>query len=250
MSQQRLELVARGIWVLAGAVFAVLVIEILLVVNLMADTNQMADSNQIPVVGSGGYKPSPNETQRVQTFLKWLPVKTKPSAIVIIPSKDFADVAKKFGSSDTNVAFQLGGRAYINQDAFSPSQDMVDKLSQSIQAPPFENQKTFGSKLNQGNLVEWAIGHEVGHMNSNLDPKLQEQRDYLQNEAANEDVTNYNNPQGKAYQGLQSQVAARQGQIQPTSAPIETELHSCSAASFTVSCLAGSPEAWRSESKK
>jgi len=32
MSQQRLELVVRGIWVLAGSVFAVLVIEILLVV--------------------------------------------------------------------------------------------------------------------------------------------------------------------------------------------------------------------------
>ena len=32
MSQQRLELVVHGIWVLAGLVFAVLVIEILLVV--------------------------------------------------------------------------------------------------------------------------------------------------------------------------------------------------------------------------
>ena len=32
MSQQKLELVAHGIWVLAGAVFAVLVIEISLVV--------------------------------------------------------------------------------------------------------------------------------------------------------------------------------------------------------------------------
>ena len=32
MSQQRLELVAHGIWVLAGSVFAVLVVEILLIV--------------------------------------------------------------------------------------------------------------------------------------------------------------------------------------------------------------------------
>ena len=165
-------------------------------------------NDPIPVLGSAGYTPSSADIQRVSTFLKWLPVKIKPSAVVVIPSKDFANVAKKFNSSDTNVAFQMGGRAYINADAFNPSQKMVDNLSRSIQVPPFSNHETIGSKMTRGNLVEWALGHEVGHMNSNLDPKLQEQRDYLQNEAANQDVTDYNNPQGRAYQSLQNRVAA------------------------------------------
>ena len=187
-------------------------------------TNMPNPDSDTPVVGTAGYNPDPGSVRRVQTFLKWLPAKVKPSAVVIIPAKDFANVAKKFGSSDTNIAFQMGGRAYINSDAFSPSQEMVDNLSQHIQAPPFTNQKTFGSKLNRNNLVEWSLGHEVGHMNSNLDPRLQEQRDYLQNEAANQDVTNYNSPQGTAYQDLQKQVYGSQGQTQPTPAPIATQL--------------------------
>ena len=181
----------------------------------------MPDSKDIPVVGTAGYKPADADIHRVRTFLKWLPEKTKPSAVVIIPSKDFTSVAKKFGSSDTNVAFQMGGRAYINADAFNPSDDMVKEIANHIMPAPHMNQATIGSTISKDNLVEWAIGHEVGHMNSNIDPKLQEQRDYLQNETANDDVKNYNSSQGKAYQSLN---ANKSEEFQPAPAPIQTQL--------------------------
>jgi len=166
----------------------------------------------IQVSGAYGYQPTKQQIQRLQTFLQWLPTKKAPTEVVIVPPEKMGEVSKIYSQVPTNVGLTVGSRSYINAKLFDPKDDFV------------KNELGPEAKFPSGSALEWTLAHEASHLNDSTSHLIQERRDYLQNAAANEAVTNYNNPQGTAYQSLQKQVDGSQGQIQPTSAPIATQL--------------------------
>lgn len=178
------------------------------------------------ILGSSSYKPTDAEARRLQTFVKWLPTKVKPSSIVLVSPDAFPNVAKQLGGNDTLVAFSNGDRTYLNAAALNPSRDYLKTVIDNLRTPfAGQNpQEAYGDKITPQNLAEWVLAHETAHMNSKLRPQQQEDRDYLQSEAANDLIRQYNSPAGKAYQAAQAQVASDAGKVQPTEAPVQTDL--------------------------
>jgi hypothetical protein len=67
------------------------------------------------VVGGFGYRPTPNQIQRVTRFVSWLPTQSKPQSVIIVPDKDFSQISKS-GS-----VFAAGNRVYISDSLFNQS---------------------------------------------------------------------------------------------------------------------------------
>lgn len=168
--------------------------------------------------------------------MRWLPTKVKPSSVVLVSPDAFSHVAKQLGGNDTLVAFSNGDRTYLNAAVLNPSQDYLRTVIDNLQTPfAGQNpQEVYGDKITPQNLAEWTLAHETAHMNSKLRPQQQEDRDYLQSETANELIRQYNSPAGQAYQSTQAQVASDAGKIQPTPAPVRSDLTSPSSAVFVL----------------
>lgn len=192
--------------------------------------------NDTLILGSTSYKPTEADTQRLRRFVRWLPTKVKPSSVVLVSPDAFSHVAKQLGGNDTLVAFSNGDRTYLNAAVLNPSQDYLRTVIDNLQTPfAGQNpQEVYGDKITPQNLAEWTLAHETAHMNSKLRPQQQEDRDYLQSETANELIRQYNSPAGQAYQSTQAQVASDAGKIQPTPAPIRSDLTSPSSAVFVL----------------
>ena len=165
------------------------------------------------VYGGYGYKPTPEQVNRVQTFLHWLPMNTKPSKVVLVPQDKFPQARKDFNvHNDTGIAFSSAGNVYLNEGLFHPSNDLQNTLSGVSQGIPTES------------AVEWTLAHEAAHANDSTPEWEQEAHDFKYNNAAYQTMQQWNSPQGKAYQNLQNRNFTSRGQQQPISAPLSTAL--------------------------
>ena len=215
-------------------------------------------SNLTPVFGASNAA----QKARVQGFLVASKVAKSPSAVVILPHEHFQQQAALYHAHDTNVAFSVGNRVYINDSIFDPNNQK--KIAQIMGVQP------------NSYIPELVISHELAHLNTGTaNPALSAKAAALQSAinsvpntlspsqqvtdkaryGAELDKVNFqlsrasqeandkvftekgqrilagaqpnmraNDKSIATYNGLQSQVAARQGQIQPTSAPIATQL--------------------------
>lgn len=187
----------------------------------------MPTANDVPILGSTGYQPTAADKQRLSTFLNWLPADKKPSSVVLIAPNRFANVAKQFTGPDehTGIAFSVGDRTYLDAAALNPTAEYTNRVVSQLSIPSnFRPARETYADVDAHNLAEFALAHEIGHMNSKLSLQDQERVDYLQNLYANNQVGQYDDKQGRAYQKLQQRVASDEGTFQPTPAPITTTL--------------------------
>jgi hypothetical protein len=125
--------------------------------------------NKIPIVTSPSYKVDPADQQSLQEFLSSVPIKVRPSSIVVVDPQIWSSVAKNMSLEPTGVAFTVGDRVYLNGAAFHPSA---------------EQQRKFRNDLGEGgNLATFALAHELAHMQDTEHPRAwQEQHDAIYNQ--------------------------------------------------------------------
>ena len=169
-------------------------------------------NDKFSVVGGYGYSPSPEQTARVQTFLRWLPAKAKPASVIILRPEDFGKAAKMFSQVPTNVGFSVGDRSYINAALFDPKNTIL------------QDELRGKARVGASDAPEWVLAHEALHLGSHQDPQLQEMHDNLYNDDANAIIGQWNSKPVRAYRALQSNAAKVVGQVQPTDVPPETQL--------------------------
>jgi hypothetical protein len=98
-----------------------------------------------------------------------VPVKVRPSSIVVVDPQQWGNVSKNMSMEPTGVAFTVGDRVYINGAAFHPSA---------------EQQRKFKNDLGEGgNLATFALAHELAHMQDTEHPRAwQESHDSIYNQ--------------------------------------------------------------------
>lgn len=213
----------------------------------------MPNDNSIPVTAAQGYTPTPESLRRVSDYLNSVPVKTKPSAVILIDPQQFASVAKQMtGGAPTRTAFTIGDRIYLNGSTLSSDSGAAQDLGHSGQ---------------NGRLAELALSHELAHMQDARPRSWQEAHDSIYNAEGQKIFqqwqkavdaqqkravqayqqmheqsmvkvpqelqdrlpsspvsTQLQSPQGRAYQAEQARVDSDAGKIQPAQAPIKTQL--------------------------
>lgn len=165
------------------------------------------------VIGTRDYTPTPEQIQRVKTFMQWLPLQKASGTVVIVPWQNFRDLAKSYGAQTTTALTNPDvDRTYINASVF-------DKGSP--------------------HTIEWVLAHEAAHLNSPNAGRFQEARDSEFDDAANKLIQQYNSPAGQAYQQEQSRIASDAGKIQPSQPPVQSNLVSALAPPPTNSVALG-----------
>ena len=143
----------------------------------------------VSVIGTRDHTPTPEQVQRIKTFMQWLPLQKASGTVVVIPWQNFRDLAKSYGANTTTALTNPDeDRTYINASAF-------DKGSPKS--------------------VEWILAHEAAHLNAPGIGRIQEKRDGQFDDVANDLIRQYNSSQGRAYQAAQSRIASDAGKIQP-----------------------------------
>ena len=144
----------------------------------------------VSVIGTNNFKPTPEQIRRVQSFLKWSAYGKKPDTIVFVHPKDFPATAHAFNAS-TRQALTHAGRTYINA-ALLTNKDVTGK-----------------------NNLEWALAHEMAHLNSPDVPAIQEKQDQIYDDEADDMIRQWNGKRGQGYRTVQSQIDKLPGQFQP-----------------------------------
>jgi len=161
------------------------------------------------------YGGSPQQQARVQAFLKTVNAKKLPSAVVIVPSNNFKNVAKQMASNDTDWGFTLDGanRIYVNDASFGQKHP-----NQHYDGPDFP---------------EFILSHELAHMNTNTPRATQEANevsDIEHNRPNRFDVIGdgllqkWQKSGGDSYSRIMQNIAGDAGKIQPTPAPVVQSL--------------------------
>jgi len=166
----------------------------------------------IQVSGAYGYQPTKQQIQRLQTFLQWLPTKKAPTEVVIVPPEKMGEVSKIYSQVPTNVGLTVGSRSYINAKLFDPKDDFV------------KNELGPEAKFPSGSALEWTLAHEASHLNDSTSHLIQERQDNVYNDAANAMMQDWGGKNAQAYRTAQANAYSAEGQTQPTSAPIATQL--------------------------
>lgn len=147
----------------------------------------MPNDNSIPVTAAQGYTPTPESLRRVSDYLNSVPVKTKPSAVILIDPQQFASVAKQMtGGAPTRTAFTIGDRIYLNGATLQA--DSNNGVAQDL-----------GHSGQNVRLAELALSHELAHMQDNRPRPWQEAHDSI-----------YNAEGQKIFQQWQKSVAEQQ----------------------------------------
>lgn len=112
---------------------------------------------QLSISGSYDYKVGPEETTRIVSFLSSYPATKKFNSVVVIPDNKWDTVSKDFnlpqGSSRIAFSIPAAGRTYVNARLFK------------------------NKSVDQG--VEWALAHELEHLNDWRNPTEQEKMDKI-----------------------------------------------------------------------
>jgi len=169
--------------------------------------------HKIPVLAGRGYKGSPKTIERISRFINEVPVDSKPSAVVIVNPDDWGATVKAMGASDTHDGFTAAGRTYLNGSIFQL--DRAAELAKTLDTPA------------NNYLPELTVAHELAHLNdTEHSPKWQEQNDIQYSDRGQKILADWQKNRGPedANYNLQDQAAQRQGGVQPTSAPIQTQL--------------------------
>lgn len=124
----------------------------------------------VPVISAKNYPLDAKTIERVQTFLAQTDVKSRPSSVVVVSPDQFESVRKAVGTSGpTRTAFTVGNRIYLNGATLFPSSDTA----------------SIAKDLGVGNydhLAEYALSHELAHMNDSRPRAWQEQHDQIFNQ--------------------------------------------------------------------
>jgi len=169
--------------------------------------------HRIPVLVNPKYKLSPDKVERLSRFVNESSVAQKPTAVVIVNPDDWDKTVKDMGAKDTNYGFTSANRVYVNGKIFDLDQSAP--LAKALYTQPSKH------------LPELTVAHELAHMNdTEHNADWQEKHDYQYSDRGQKIIEDWKKNQGPADANydLQSQVAARQNKIQPTSAPIQTQL--------------------------
>lgn len=155
-------------------------------------------NKNILVIGTRNFQPTPEQIQRVQTFLKWTGYDKQPDTVIFVPPKDFPATAHAF-NAQTRTALTHAGRTYINAALLN------------------------GNGQGKENL-EWTLAHELAHLNSPGVPAIQEKQDYIYDDEADDVIRRWNGKQGRGYRTVQSQINKLPGEFEPSRAPLGTDL--------------------------
>jgi len=169
--------------------------------------------NRIPVVTNPKYKISPDKIERLSRFVNESSTSRKPTAVVIVNPDEWDKTVKGMGAKDTNYGFTSANRVYVNGKIFDLDQSAP--LAKALYTQPSKH------------LPELTVAHELAHMNDTThNDDWQEKHDYLYSNKGQDIIADWQKNQGPvdANYDLQSQVAERQNQFQPMSAPISTTL--------------------------
>jgi len=169
--------------------------------------------NRIPVLVNLKYKISPDKIERLSRFVNESSVDQKPSAVVIVSPDDWDKTVKDMGAKDTNYGFTSANRVYVNGKIFDL--DQSTSVAKELYTQP------------SNHLPELTVAHELAHLNdTEHNADWQEKHDYQYSNRGQKIIEDWKKNQGpaNANYNLQSQVAARQGQFQPISAPVEKTL--------------------------
>jgi len=169
--------------------------------------------NRIPVITNPKYKISPDKIERISRFVNESSTSRKPTAVVIVNPEDWDKTVKGMGAKDTNYGFTSANRVYVNGKIFDLDQSAP--LAKALYTQPSKH------------LPELTVAHELAHMNdTGHDDSWQEKHDPMYSDRGQQILKDWQASQvpADANYDLQSQIASRQGQFQPTSAPIATTL--------------------------
>lgn len=168
---------------------------------------------RIPVVTNPKYKISPDKIERISRFINESSPSRKPTAVVIVDPDEWDKTVKGMGAKDTNYGFTSANRVYVNGKIFDLDQSAP--LAKALYTQPSKH------------LPELTVAHELAHMNDAAhDAAWQEKNDAQYSDKGQKILTDWqaNQVPANANYDLQSQVAERQNQFQPTPAPISTTL--------------------------
>lgn len=168
---------------------------------------------RIPVVTNPKYKISPDKIERISRFINESSPSRKPTAVVIVNPDEWDKTVKGMGAKDTNYGFTSANRVYVNGKIFDLDQSAP--LAKALYTQPNKY------------LPELTIAHELAHMNdTEHDDSWQEKHDPMYSDRGQKILKDWqaNQVPADANYDLQNQIASRQGQFQPTSMPISTNL--------------------------
>lgn len=124
----------------------------------------------IPVISAKDYPLDPKTIGRVQQFLAQTNVKIRPSSIVVVAPDRFEAARKAVGTSGpTRTAFTVGNRIYLNGATLFPSSD-TSSIAKDLGVNNYDH------------LAEFALSHELAHMNDTRPRAWQEAHDSIFNQ--------------------------------------------------------------------